>query len=510
MSDSKKYGRDHDVFAQDDAHEDHHVDHFSEGDAFSNETEELDAFGMTQTTEHDIYADDGNEAYHQEHAHNDEQALYEEGYPEHSEYQEGNHFAPIDGIVPDDDQAHLAGQAHQQAGQFEQKKSSKLKAAIAVGLFGIVAGGASLFFLGGDLGGSSAPMITQHVEPEPQFGFSAPQVTNPQVQQMAAQLDPDALQRMDAAVYVEEADDFGMGGAQSNPLAVLGGSTPASQVAPSDLMDTPVSHSFPDPNVQVSAGMDTVMNQNVAVPVANNVDSVSQGGTISIQSASEAGSVMDLVNTLTGYVDNNSLRINEVERRLADTELRISTLKEEIVAEISSVQTTTAQSASSGVNGAERSSAPVQRQAPPQDGFYTIAAGDTLSSIASRFGQDLSTLASNNGIANAAVIFAGQRIRVDGGKLSDEEIQRNRARTQTASTVASRSNAPSRSAGGSGLSNRWKIAGLSPTRAVLIDSSGQYHTVAVGQSLAGGGIVEQIDVAGNRVVTSSGVIQFIH
>lgn len=44
--------------------------------------------------------------------------------------------------------------------------------------------------------------------------------------------------------------------------------------------------------------------------------------------------------------------------------------------------------------------------------YYTIKSGDTLSGIASRYGTSVSQLCSWNGIKNANVIYAGQKIRV--------------------------------------------------------------------------------------------------
>lgn len=57
------------------------------------------------------------------------------------------------------------------------------------------------------------------------------------------------------------------------------------------------------------------------------------------------------------------------------------------------------------------SSAPIQA---PSVGTYTVRSGDTLSSIAAKFGTSYQTLASLNGISNPNLIFAGQVLRING------------------------------------------------------------------------------------------------
>lgn len=56
------------------------------------------------------------------------------------------------------------------------------------------------------------------------------------------------------------------------------------------------------------------------------------------------------------------------------------------------------------------SSAPIQA---PATSTYTVRTGDTLSSIASKFGTSYQALASLNGISNPNLIFAGQTLRVN-------------------------------------------------------------------------------------------------
>lgn len=50
---------------------------------------------------------------------------------------------------------------------------------------------------------------------------------------------------------------------------------------------------------------------------------------------------------------------------------------------------------------------------------YQIRSGDTLSSIAARYGTTVSALARDNGIANPSRIFAGQTLRVPGHSTVD-------------------------------------------------------------------------------------------
>lgn len=57
------------------------------------------------------------------------------------------------------------------------------------------------------------------------------------------------------------------------------------------------------------------------------------------------------------------------------------------------------------------SSAPIQA---PAVGTYTVRSGDTLSSIAAKFGTSYQSLASLNGISNPNLIYVGQVLRVNG------------------------------------------------------------------------------------------------
>ncbi|MBT0910835.1 LysM peptidoglycan-binding domain-containing protein [Streptococcus lutetiensis] len=57
------------------------------------------------------------------------------------------------------------------------------------------------------------------------------------------------------------------------------------------------------------------------------------------------------------------------------------------------------------------SSAPIQA---PATSTYTVQSGDTLSSIAAKFGTNYQALASLNGISNPNLIYVGQALRVNG------------------------------------------------------------------------------------------------
>ena len=63
----------------------------------------------------------------------------------------------------------------------------------------------------------------------------------------------------------------------------------------------------------------------------------------------------------------------------------------------------------------ERSTMPAPRTAVvPRSGIYVVKRGDTLYSIAWRFGLDLNSLARNNGIRSPYTIYPGQRLHLRG------------------------------------------------------------------------------------------------
>lgn len=65
----------------------------------------------------------------------------------------------------------------------------------------------------------------------------------------------------------------------------------------------------------------------------------------------------------------------------------------------------------SGVEIISVSSAPIQA---PATNTYTVQSGDTLSSIAAKFGTSYQALANLNGISNPNLIYVGQALRVNG------------------------------------------------------------------------------------------------
>ena len=62
--------------------------------------------------------------------------------------------------------------------------------------------------------------------------------------------------------------------------------------------------------------------------------------------------------------------------------------------------------------------------APSGDGVtsHTIQSGDTLGALAERWGTSVAAIAELNGIANAALIFVGQRIRKPGAAAVPEVV----------------------------------------------------------------------------------------
>lgn len=80
------------------------------------------------------------------------------------------------------------------------------------------------------------------------------------------------------------------------------------------------------------------------------------------------------------------------------------------------------------------SSAPIQA---PAVGTYTVQSGDTLSSIAAKFGTNYQALASLNGISNPNLIYVGQVLRVNGSESNSSVYYTVRA-GDNLSAIASR------------------------------------------------------------------------
>lgn len=58
------------------------------------------------------------------------------------------------------------------------------------------------------------------------------------------------------------------------------------------------------------------------------------------------------------------------------------------------------------------------RSSPATGGWYTVQWGDTLSGIAQRFGVSLNALAAANGLSPRSFVYAGQRLRIPGRSSS--------------------------------------------------------------------------------------------
>jgi LysM repeat protein len=54
---------------------------------------------------------------------------------------------------------------------------------------------------------------------------------------------------------------------------------------------------------------------------------------------------------------------------------------------------------------------------PTSGGTYVVKPGDTLSSIAARYGTTVQELAALNGISNPNLIYAGQVLQIPGGSM---------------------------------------------------------------------------------------------
>lgn len=96
------------------------------------------------------------------------------------------------------------------------------------------------------------------------------------------------------------------------------------------------------------------------------------------------------------------------------------------------------------------SSAPIQA---PATSTYTVRSGDTLSSIASKFGTSYQALASLNGISNPNLIYVGQVLRVNGSASNSSVYYTVRAGDNLSSIAAKFGTSYQSIAAFNGLSN---------------------------------------------------------
>ena len=118
----------------------------------------------------------------------------------------------------------------------------------------------------------------------------------------------------------------------------------------------------------------------------------------------------------------------------------------------------------------------VEAKAPPES--YTVARGDTIYSIAKRFGVSMDALRRANGLSSKAQIHTGQKLQLPGDNAAEdtqvaEELARNGARSGGRST-RSRDEAPS------DMADSRSAAG----RVVTVEGRAVSYTVKKGDNLA--------------------------
>ncbi|MCC7208628.1 MAG: LysM peptidoglycan-binding domain-containing protein [Anaerolineae bacterium] len=118
---------------------------------------------------------------------------------------------------------------------------------------------------------------------------------------------------------------------------------------------------------------------------------------------------------------------------------------------------------------ADAAAAPAQPAAPAvdssassalgADGYYTVQRGETLNRIALRFGVTLQALMSANGIYNANIIWAGQKLAIPGQSPAQavQAVPASQPAAQTAASGAERTHVVQR---GEGLSTIARLYGL--------------------------------------------------
>jgi LysM domain/Transglycosylase SLT domain len=114
--------------------------------------------------------------------------------------------------------------------------------------------------------------------------------------------------------------------------------------------------------------------------------------------------------------------------------------------------------------GAQGASAHTLAACSAGDRAYSVASGDTLGTIAARYGSNWSVLASHNGIANANLIYVGQTVCIPSGSASAYVAP---ATSQSSAPVAYTASAPAYQ-GGSVASMIYQVFGASGATAVSI------------------------------------------
>ena len=118
----------------------------------------------------------------------------------------------------------------------------------------------------------------------------------------------------------------------------------------------------------------------------------------------------------------------------------------------------------------------VEAKAPPES--YTVARGDTIYSIAKRFGVSMDSLRRANGLSSKAQIHTGQKLQLPGDNASEdtqiaEDMAREGPRSGSRST-RSRDEAPSEGVGGRSATGR----------VVTVEGRAVSYTVKKGDNLA--------------------------
>ncbi len=161
------------------------------------------------------------------------------------------------------------------------------------------------------------------------------------------------------------------------------------------------------------------------------------------------------------------------------------------------------------------------RPARAQDGVHTVIAGETLSEIAQRYGTDMATLASLNGLNDPRTIWIGQRLSVPGAGTA--VAYRSPAGSSTYVVKAGDSLSAIAAASGIGLDELAAMNGIAPLTRIVIGQqlavptgfdtgaavnqtlgyNESMHVVSSGQSL--GAIANQYGVTAASIVERNGI-----